>query len=87
MIKDKNDNEETWRLLGFAWELGYSLAIPIIFFLLLGRILDKKFGTSPWLLLTGMLLSLFSSSLTVYAKATKILAETQSIKDKIEDKK
>ena len=85
MEQNNKPAEQTpWSLLGFAWQLGYSLAIPIVFFVLVGRLLDKKFGTAPWLLLTGVILSLFSSTLTVYLKATKIMAETnrQDIKDK-----
>lgn len=75
-MDNKPKNEEMWRLLGFAWELGYSLAIPIIIFLLAGRFLDKKLGTGPWFLIVGVVVSLISSTLTVYVKATKILAET-----------
>ncbi len=71
------NKDNTWSLLGFAWELGYSLAIPIVVLIIAGRLLDKKFGTSPWLLLTGVILSLFTSTLTVYSKATKIIAETE----------
>lgn len=69
-----------WSLLGFAWQLGYSLAIPIVFFVLAGRLLDKKFNTSPWLLMAGVILSLVFSTLTVYLKATKIMAETSEVK-------
>lgn len=72
-IKEKN---QTWSALSLAWQLGYSIAIPIVVFALGGRLLDKKFGTSPWLLLSGVMLSLFLSTFLVYVKTIKILSET-----------
>ncbi len=72
-IKEKN---QTWSALSLAWQLGYSIAIPIVVFALGGRLLDKKLGTSPWLLLSGVILSLFLSTFLVYVKTIKILSET-----------
>lgn len=74
-IKEKN---QTWSALSLAWQLGYSIAIPIVVFALGGRLLDKKFGTSPWLLLSGVMLSLFLSTFLVYVKTIKILSGTGS---------
>jgi len=81
-IKEKN---QTWSALSLAWQLGYSIAIPLVVLALGGRILDKKFGTSPWLLLSGVILSLFISTFLVYSKTIKILSETgKEQKDKKE---
>ena len=63
----------TWSALSLAWELGYTIAIPIVALALGGRLLDKKLGTSPWLLLTGIFLSLMVSSWLVYLKTVKII--------------
>ncbi len=73
-IKEKN---QTWSALSLAWQLGYSIAIPLVVLALGGRLLDKKFGTSPWLLLSGVILSLFVSTFLVYGKTIKILSETE----------
>ena len=73
-IKEKN---QTWSALSLAWQLGYSIAIPLVVLALGGRILDKKFGTSPWLLLSGVILSLFISTFLVYFKTIKILSESE----------
>ena len=37
--------------LGFAWELGYSIAVPAILFGLAGGYIDRYLGTSPLFLL------------------------------------
>ena len=71
-IKEKN---QSWSALSLAWQLGYSIAIPIVVLALGGRMLDKKFNTSPWLLLAGILLSLVVSTFAVYFKTIKILSE------------
>lgn len=63
--------------LKMAWELGYTIAIPLVVFALVGRLLDKKLGTSPFLLLIGILISLVVTSIAVYRKATKILKEAE----------
>ena len=73
-IKEKN---QTWSALSLAWQLGYSIAIPLVVLALGGRFLDKKFGTSPWLLLSGVILSLFISTFLVYFKTIKILSESE----------
>jgi F0F1-type ATP synthase assembly protein I len=50
-MDENKQNDKPWSALGFAWELGYSIVIPIMIFALVGRILDKKMDTSPWFLL------------------------------------
>lgn len=64
------DDFNAWQL---AWELGYTIAIPIVIFALLGRWADKAWGTSPWLLLAGIVISIMISSFAVYKKVGKIL--------------
>lgn len=58
--------------LNLAWELGYTIAIPIVILGFGGAWLDKKYGTSPALLLIGMALSLAVSSVGVYRKVRDI---------------
>lgn len=62
--------KSAWSL---AWELGYSIAVPIVLFALLGKFLDKKLSTSPWLLLAGVLISISISSYIVYKKTIDIM--------------
>jgi len=74
-MADDKQNEKPWSALGFAWELGYSIVIPLVVFALAGRLLDKKLGTSPWLLLVGLLVAIISSTYIVYKKTVKIMKQ------------
>lgn len=80
----KTDNQESQSKVGMpefedfhpialAWELGYTIAVPLVVFALVGRFADTYFNSSPWLLLGGILLSIFVSSFLVYKKTVKIL--------------
>ena len=69
----KQEKEKSWSAVGLAWELGYTIAVPIVVFALLGRYLDKKLGTAPWLLLLGILISIAVSSWAVYKKTLDII--------------
>lgn len=68
----KQENK-TWSLLGFAWNLGYSIVIPLVLFALGGRFLDKTWGTSPWMLLLGILFSIIITTFIVYSKTIRII--------------
>ena len=65
--------DKSWSTVSLAWELGYMIAIPLIAFTLVGRFLDKKLGTSPWLLLTGVLIAIAVTSWLVYKKTKEII--------------
>lgn len=58
--------------LNLAWELGYTIALPIVILGFGGAMLDKKFGTSPLFLLVGIALSLIISGIAVYRKVKTI---------------
>ncbi len=69
------DNKKTpdfnaWLL---AWELGYTIAIPIVVFALIGRMADKYFQSSPWFLLFGIVVSIVMSTVLVYKKVARLL--------------
>lgn len=70
---ENNKQSDTWSALGFAWNLGYSIAIPLILFALGGRFLDKYMGTSPWMLLLGILISIIVTTVLVYKKTIKLM--------------
>jgi len=73
MTKEKND--KSFSAIGLAWELGYTIAVPLVVLALGGRFLDKKFGTSPFLILFGILLSIGISSWLVYKKTLDIIGK------------
>ncbi len=64
-----------FRPLALAWELGYTIAIPLVALALGGRFLDKNFDTSPIFLLVGIFVSILISSFLIYRKTKKILSE------------
>jgi len=79
--KKKNPSltsDRSWSAVGFAWELGYSIAIPLVLFTLGGRLLDKKLETSPWLLLSGLFISIIVTFYIVYQKLIKIIKDQDS---------
>lgn len=63
---------ESFKLLPVALEVGGTIAIPLVFLALVGRYADKTFGTSPFLLLTGMLLAITISTVFIYKKVSKL---------------
>lgn len=65
----------TLQALSYAWQFGYTVAVPLVVLALLGRFLDRKLDTSPWLLLGGILLSIIISSVAVVRKALKIFRD------------
>lgn len=70
---DKGELRAGFNAWQLAWELGYTIAIPIVVLALVGRWADKAWGTSPWMLLAGVVVSIIISSALVYRKVKKIL--------------
>lgn len=77
-FKNKNSDEKEpdknkISPISLSLELGYIIAIPIVVFGLLGRLIDKKLESTPIFLLAGILLAIISSSIGIYRKMKKIL--------------
>ncbi|MEA3323133.1 MAG: AtpZ/AtpI family protein [Patescibacteria group bacterium] len=69
----KTENESVFSALSLAFELGYIIAIPIVGFALGGRLLDRKFDSTPIFLLLGIFVAILLSSYFVYRKTKKIM--------------
>lgn len=82
MPKPKN-SDKSFSALSLAWRLGYMIAVPLIALALAGRVLDKKLGTAPWLLLLGILTSVSISAFLVYKETLKIIGDENN-ENKIE---
>lgn len=76
--KEIKEKKQIWFALSLAWQLGYTITVPLVVLALLGRVLDKRFHTSPCLLLVGIFLSIVISTFAVYYKTMKILFETET---------
>jgi F0F1-type ATP synthase assembly protein I len=66
-------SEKQFSALKLAWDLGFTIAIPLVVFALAGRFADKKLGTSPFLLLLGILISIGLTSWLVWKKTLDII--------------
>jgi len=65
--------ETRQELTAFAFDVGMSIAIPLALFAFGGRTLDKYYGTSPKLLVLGLLLSLISTTIIIWKKVKTFL--------------
>ena len=63
----------TAELVSFAFEIGYTISIPILLLVLGGRLLDKNLGTTPLFMITGLLISVFSTGYIIYKKTKKLM--------------
>jgi hypothetical protein len=62
-----------FQAIGYAWQFGYTIVVPLIVLGIGGRWLDRKFGTHPWLFLAGVVVSIAISSIALTIKALKIM--------------
>ena len=67
-----------WMTLSVVGNMGLAIAVPIVIFSLLGRFLDNKYQTSPWFLLTGMIVALVVTSIILGSKIMKLLKEVEA---------
>ena len=67
------DAQASFSAMSLAWELGYMIAIPLVALALIGRFMDNKLGTTPFLLLIGIIVSVAISSYMVYKKTIDII--------------
>lgn len=63
-----SERQALWDALGLAWEMGYTIAIPLIVFALGGRFLDRWIGTAPWLMLIAIAIAIAISSTAITRK-------------------
>lgn len=64
--------------LSLVFELGYKIALPLVFMAILGRWADQKLGTHPLFLLLGILLAFLSSCFLIYKMIVKIMQPIQN---------
>lgn len=73
------DKENTkWNVWSLAWGLGFDIAIPLVVFALIGRLLDRSFDTSPWFFIAGILVAIISSTTIIYRRISRILKNSDN---------
>ncbi|OGE87649.1 MAG: hypothetical protein A3J07_02950 [Candidatus Doudnabacteria bacterium RIFCSPLOWO2_02_FULL_49_13] len=56
---DKKKTLDKWEVVGFAWELGYIIALPLVIFALAGKWADARMANdTPWITLIGIFLAI-----------------------------
>jgi len=71
------DGPAPWRGAGTSYmTLGLQLALSVVVFLFLGRWLDGKFGTDPWLMLAGLALGA-TGGLIVFLKQASDMGRSE----------
>ena len=66
-MKDENNNEKAWwqpALIMFA-RLTAWIAVPVVLGSFLGKWLDKKYDSEPWLFLTSVGVAFFLSMIII----------------------
>ncbi|KKQ70433.1 MAG: hypothetical protein UT33_C0015G0040 [Candidatus Peregrinibacteria bacterium GW2011_GWC2_39_14] len=59
--------------LSLAWELGYTIALPIAILGFGGAYADKRLGTVPLFILIGIALAIIISGIGIYRKVKNIV--------------
>ncbi|MBI5728650.1 MAG: AtpZ/AtpI family protein [Candidatus Magasanikbacteria bacterium] len=78
--KPKNDHSYYLFALKIVGDFGATISIPIVALALLGKYLDERWQTGPWLLILGFALSLLISGKIIYRKAKKYGREYQKLR-------
>lgn len=78
MEKTPSSRRAFWEAIGYAWQFGFTIVVPLVLFGIGGRLLDRKFGTSPWLFLGGILLSIAISSIALTLRVLRIYRTLES---------
>lgn len=71
------NNENRSQLMGFALQMGYLIAIPLVVLALVGRFIDSVFASSPLFFLIGVLGAITLSTILVYRKTSALLKEVE----------
>ncbi len=71
----KAPKSPTWQAFSLAWELGYSIAVPLVLFALGGRWIDRTYGTTPWFLLGGMGLAITFTTILLIRKFSSLMRD------------
>ncbi|MEA3249468.1 MAG: AtpZ/AtpI family protein [Patescibacteria group bacterium] len=61
--------------LRIVGEFGAIIAVPVVLLAMLGKYLDDRHGTEPWLLIAGFIIAFTLSGLSIYSRAKRFRDE------------
>lgn len=75
-------NDRRYWLFGLkiVGDFGATIAIPVVVFAYLGKRLDVRWGTAPWFLIAGFVISALISGVLIYRKAKRYGREYQELR-------
>ena len=73
--QEKPRSINKWEMANLAFELGFIIALPLVAFGLLGKWLDSKFGTEPWLTILGILFAIISTTVWLTRKIKYLIGK------------
>lgn len=76
-IKKNNSQSRTsfYSMLSLAWDLGFSISLPIVGGALLGQFLDRRLETTPRITLSLIFLGIIVASANIYLVLKKVSRE------------
>ena len=74
---DKNKNE-VYRILGIVGSFGFTMAGAVAGGYFLGSYLDKKLNTTPWLMLSFIMLGIAGSFIEFFKLIKKLSGENKN---------
>lgn len=77
--QDPKDRKYILMGLKIAGDFGATIAVPVIFFVLIGQWLDGKYDKSPWFTIIAFVLATLISGKIIYKKAKQYGKEYSDI--------
>ncbi|MDO8581978.1 MAG: AtpZ/AtpI family protein [bacterium] len=83
MVSDNSSSDRRFMVFGLriVGEFGGLIAIPVVVFVLLGRWLDGRWGTKPWMTIAGFVVAALVSGLMVWRRTKDVASEYQRLID------
>lgn len=79
MSKNAGNGDFYLLALRIIGDFGATIAVPVVVLALLGRWLDAKWGTRPFMLIAGFVLAALLSGISIYRKANAYGKEYQRL--------
>ena len=73
-------DQGTWKALGELSSIGFALVIATVIGLVGGYYADRLLGTSPWLLLVGLVLGIAAGFVNLFRSVTRADRELDDTK-------